>query len=297
MIARTKGKALEGVAPSKLDRKSMYLVETKFDGNYIQIHKHKNNVTFFTSGGKQFHWDDVEHMLVTKFPHTTFVLEGEYTEHTEGMLGDRPKAAKLTTYRTNFTKRIPSSLGTEKVKIFDIIQLSAPTTMKEHSVENLNAVERHALLNRMFNGYFKDTGLQVVKADLMTLDEAIEKAKRAVNKGWEGVYARVSTSKLQPGKRVNDCLKIKFRKTVDLLCVGVEPGEGKYTGMIGSLILQDSKGRVVKVGSGLSDTDRTKGSDYFMNEVIEIEYEQIIGTYIQPTFIAVREDKRLTEID
>ena len=103
--------------------------------------------------------------------------------------------------------------------------------------------------------------------------------------------------KYHVGKRVNHSIKLKYRPTADLLCIDVEQGEGKYTGMIGSLVLQDMTGRVVKVGSGLSDFDRTMLSGHFINSIIEIEYEQIMDTYIQPTFIRVRDDKTKEEID
>ena len=99
------------------------------------------------------------------------------------------------------------------------------------------------------------------------------------------------------GKRVNHAIKLKGRLTADLYCLGSNIGEGKYKGMLGSLVLKDSKGRLVCVGSGLDDVDRNKGLSYFVGKVIEIEYEQIQDTYIQPTYIRIREDKTKEEID
>jgi len=93
-------------------------------------------------------------------------------------------------------------------------------------------------------------------------------------------------------------VKYKKRPTVDLLCIGTAKGEeGKqYEHAIGSLILQDSKGRTVNVSSGLSKELRFKDPDTFIGKVIEIEYEQIIDTYIQPAFICIRE-KNPEDID
>ena len=79
--------------------------------------------------------------------------------------------------------------------------------------------------------------------------------------------------------------------------MGITEGEGKYKGMIGSLVLQDASGRIVSVGSGLSDAYRSKASIAYIGKVIEIEYEQILDTYIQPTFVTVRLDKTKEEID
>ena len=95
-------------------------------------------------------------------------------------------------------------------------------------------------------------------------------------------------------RRVDLC-KYKKRRTADLLCIGTTEGEGKYEGQLGSLVLRDNSGRVCNVGSGLDDDDRLL--DDWIDKVIEIEFEQIIDTYIQPTFIRVRDDKDATEID
>jgi len=112
--------------------------------------------------------------------------------------------------------------------------------------------------------------------------------------GWEGMMCVEPSSVYTPGKRGNHIVKLKYRKTADLLCIGTEPGEGKYQGMIGALVLKDRNGRVVRVGSGLDDLDRSYKNDY-IGKIIEIEYEQILDTYIQPTFVCVRYDKQLSD--
>ena len=75
-------------------------------------------------------------------------------------------------------------------------------------------------------------------------------------------------------------------------------GEGKYAGMLGALVLVDSEFRQVSVGTGFSDYERSFDPDeHFVGKVIEIKYEQIQDTYLQPSFIQVREDKSPKEID
>ena len=49
--------------------------------------------------------------------------------------------------------------------------------------------------------------------------------------------------------------------------------------------------------SGLCDFSRGRDSSVFVGSVVEIEYEQILDTYIQPTFICIREDKTAEDID
>lgn len=124
--------------------------------------------------------------------------------------------------------------------------------------------------------------------------DAIQMAKNHVKDGWEGLMCVEPSSHYTYGKRGNHIVKLKYRKTADLLCIGIEAGEGKYLGMIGSLVLKDSIGRTVKVGSGLDDIDRDKRVMY-IGKIIEIEYEQILDTYIQPTFVRIRYDKQLSD--
>jgi DNA ligase-1 len=118
-----------------------------------------------------------------------------------------------------------------------------------------------------------------------------------VNKGYEGAMLKHFKQEYKQGKLTNDIIKIKPRKTADLLCIGIKEGEGKYEEMIGSLVLVDSEHRVVYVGSGLSDELREMGPEEFVGLVIEIEYEQLLDTYIQPVFKEIRYDKNEEEID
>lgn len=276
MIKQCKGKDIDNVAQSMLINDGWYL-SRKFDGNYVQIHKVGSTVKFFTSGEKEFFIPEVANELVALNPDNSFILECEYIGISEGKLGDRTKACKLTTYRTNFEKRLGTQFDSrERFKAFNII------------IENMTFVDREAILDKLKLGNFIE---KVIFFGPMTLESAKDTAKEFIKQGFEGVYLTHSTHTYKPGKRVNNAIKIKGRVTADLKCIDIVEGTGKYTGLIGSLVLKDSKGRVVAVGSGLDDNLRNKDKNYFLNKIIEIEYEQIIDTYIQPTFIRIRDDK------
>jgi hypothetical protein len=114
---------------------------------------------------------------------------------------------------------------------------------------------------------------------------------------WEGVVGASPDLLWRDSKsRRADYFKVKKRPTADLLCIGEIEGEGKNQGLIGALLLQDSKGRIVNVGSGLSDDD-IHAWGTFIGTVVEIEYEQIINTYIQPVIKHRRPDKGKGDID
>lgn len=284
MIKQCKGKDLDNVSKSKLLERG-WLSSIKYDGNYVQIHKQGNSVRFFTSGGKEFYHELVADSLVKNNPNLDFIIETEFIGSSQGKLGDRVKAAKLTTYRTNFEKGLANvGLNTNRDTfiVFDVIIL------------NWTFEGRLAWLLNVFKGSEQVRLVSFEYVDKLELAKC--KAKELVDLGYEGLFLKHINHVYQPGKRVNEAIKLKYRKTADLLCIDIEPGEGKYIDMIGSLVLQDKEGRTVSVGSGLDDSMRGLPKDCFINKIVEIEYEQIIDTYIQPTFVRVREDKTM-EID
>lgn len=292
MIAQCKGKDLNKVPKSKLGNE--FYQSIKYDGHYVQIVKVAGLVRFFTSGGKEFYIEHIADELFNLNPFEDFILEAEYIADTTGKLGNRGKAAKLTTYRTNFEKGLDSGAVPDKdiFKVFDCIWsrnlkhnggLEPGCNTFSERLDYLHTLElgTHCELVEYFGP--------------QSLEECKESTKGFVNRGYEGTYLKAPGHLYNPGKRVNNAIKLKLRPTADLLCIDVEDGEGKYTGMIGSLVLQDSTGRIVRVGSGLDDYQRSLKPSEFVGNIVEIEYEQILDTYIQPTFVTVRNDKK--EID
>lgn len=261
MKAKTYGKDAKKFDPNKT-----YYASIKYDGNLIQIHQEGDKTRWFTSNGKEFE-------LGITMPSGKYILLAEFMYGCEGKLGDRGKSAILTTLRTNFAKGIANTIDLDKVniKVFDYVS-DEPFTVR---LSHMNRLVPHLKVDQL----------------IMTGQQALDYAKEVANQGWEGIMLRDPDGKYEPGKRVHHTIKVKFRKTADLLCIDVEEGEGKCNG-IGALVLQDKEGRIVKVGSGLDyDNSTRQDADAYIGKIIEIEYEQILDTYIQPVFKYVREDK------
>jgi len=279
MIAQCKGKDINKVPKSKLCTTCEYYASIKYDGQYVQIHKEGNKVKFFTSGGKEFYLKDIAIQLITKNPNKDFILECEFIGESKGKLGDRTKCGILTTWRTEYAKGYSHNAGNNKFKVFDVI------------IEGLPFERRLDILK----SYDLPKQLEVIDFKLKTLPEAKKWLYDVINQGYEGLYLKTKSHLYIPGKRVNTAIKLKKRPTADLKCVDILSGEGKYEGMIGSLVLIDKEGRTVNVGSGLQDWERQLSKEYFLGKIIEIEYEQILDTYIQPVYIRVRGDKNETD--
>ena len=281
-----KGKTLDKLPKSNKFNTIEYIVSTKYDGNRIFIVKADGNIRFFTSDWKEFNLPyNYTELGDIGFD---FVLEAELNYGCLGKLGDRPKSAIITTWRTDFNKGLKSRTPAlhVNIRVFDIVFLEAGI------IKDLNYTYEQRLA--CLSAFKLPSYMKVITTTKMLGYDAIQLAKKHVKAGWEGLMCVKPDSRYTYGKRGNHIVKLKYRKTADLLCIGTEVGDGKYVGMIGSLVLKDSEGRIVKVGSGLDDSDRNTKIDY-IGKIVEIEYEQILDTYIQPTFVCVRHDKQVSD--
>jgi DNA ligase-1 len=61
---------------------------------------------------------------------------------------------------------------------------------------------------------------------------------------------------LYRGGRSADLLKLKPYEDAEARVVGHVPGEGKYLGMLGALVVEDTEGRQFRIGTGFTDAKR-----------------------------------------
>ena len=80
---------------------------------------------------------------------------------------------------------------------------------------------------------------------------------RIVASGGEGLMLRKGDSYYRRG-RTNDLLKLKIHQDAEAVVVAHLPGQGKYTGMLGSLLVEMPDGRRFRLGTGFSDETRRR---------------------------------------
>lgn len=261
----------------------------KYDGNYVVVLKEADKITYITSGGHIY-----THDKPTIFD-SPYVSIGAYIAERivgEGKLGDRTKCS-LRGPRGNQV-----AYGHD-YKVHHIMEL-----------EDYHNGESSMDYEETIDALVLDSGIdiehRVEEVKLHNQDEVETFLKNTVAQGYEGIMLKNPYWVWKDTKsRTVDCVKYKKRPTADLLVIDVLEGEvgKKYEGMIGSLRVRDSKGRTVDVGSGMSDEERLYDPSYFMGKVVEVFYEQIIDTYIQPTFgdeydgVLIRHDKSTQDID
>ncbi|MFY9326745.1 MAG: DNA ligase [Georgfuchsia sp.] len=98
--------------------------------------------------------------------------------------------------------------------------------------------------------------VQMIPQTPATTAAALKAQLRQVQKqGGEGLVLHRAEAPYQPG-RSNDLLKYKPCLDAEARVVGHVPGKGKYTGMLGALLVETESGQRFKLGTGFTDADR-----------------------------------------
>ena len=116
--------------------------------------------------------------------------------------------------------------------------------------------------------------------------------------GWEGTM--INRNERYQFKRTNAILKYKSFNTIDLECIGMLEGTGKYEGMMGALCCKYGD-NVVNVGTGFNDQLRKfiwdQGS-WIKGKIIEVKYKDITSDAVTglkslqfPVFVQIKTDK------
>lgn len=121
------------------------------------------------------------------------------------------------------------------------------------------------------------------------------------DQGQEGIILK-DLSGIWEDKRAKHQIKFKGELECDLLIVGVMPGTGKYSGMIGALQCESGDHIIkVDVGSGFSDEQRKQNPFELVGKIATIKYNARITnrqggeSLFLPILLEIREDK--TEAD
>lgn len=269
------------------------LAQVKLDGVRCLAFISKHGVVLKTRNGKVINYPFLSHVLGECATDTTLILDGELVLN----MG-------LSKDRTSVSGKVNSALKGGTISISDDIVF--------HVFDQLYITEfDRGYCKRSYEDRYKiaKASVELCSSDFVKLVDnnillsnvdADRVYEEAIQGGYEGLILK-TWGHHYTFKRSADWIKLKEKLRVDLKCIAIQPGEGKYLGMIGSLFCVgevDGKEVQVNVGSGLSDMDRMTGYGSYINKIIEIEYNSIVknkvdGSYslFLPRFICVREDK------
>lgn len=158
---------------------------------------------------------------------------------------------------------------------------------------------RRGILGGLFSHYHWENvrlvPIQYAGCDENVIDVFLEMADK---NGWEGLMCNLDAP--YECKRSTKLIKIKSFKHSDLRIVGYEEGEGKYTGMLGAVVVE-YKGNTTNVGSGFSDEQRVeywKNPNELIGKIAQVKYKETTSdkkTGLEslqfPVFELLRDDK------
>ena len=265
--------------------------EIKYDGHYtVIVVTEKGSFKMYTSGGHEYILpsEAVAYDELSELPRNVYMAE----RISDGFLGSRKDVALVG---SKLDGQLQYCKPDSKFKVFDTVTVEEFDAGKSTT----SFRERREILTQIIdyrNLYVAAAGGYVAKTE----EEAREFAADVVSQGAEGIMLKqLNTAWRNSKSRKVDFLKYKILHTADLAVTAENAGKTKASqDVIGSLTVTDKNGTLLNVSSGLSDDQRRAWGAYIGN-VVEVRYEHKNedGTYVQPVFLHLRDDKTIDDID
>lgn len=131
--------------------------------------------------------------------------------------------------------------------VFELPGAAGSFAQRAEALRELVAQTKHPALQAVAQQRLPDA-----KALAQRLDEVVAQ-------GGEGLVLHRADAPYVTG-RSEVLLKLKPVQDADAVVMAHEPGQGKYAGQVGALVVRDADGRVFRIGSGLTDAQRRSPS-------------------------------------
>ena len=142
-------------------------------------------------------------------------------------------------------KKIPDERDWKQVRymLFELPESSGTFSERVQKMQKLTASAKIQWLQTI-----PQIRLDSEEALLKMLDDFVKK-------GAEGLMLHRADSHYHSG-RSNDLLKLKPWQDAEATVIEILPGKGKFSGMMGALVVKDKSGHIFRIGSGFSDNER-----------------------------------------
>lgn len=192
-----------------------------------------------------------------------------------------------------------------RVRVWDIIGAESFKAEKDSTPYS----ERFEMIEEAVNKYVilsKHCKISLIEnIEVANLDEAEAHFAEMLTRGEEGTIIK-NKDHIWEDKRPHGLVKMKAEEDCDLEVIGFNPGKGKFTGMIGSIICTSSDRKVEVSISGLTDALRkeiTDNANDWIGRIVEVRYNERISSrdrtdtdsLFLPRFVELREDKDVAD--
>jgi ATP-dependent DNA ligase len=265
------------------------MAQLKMDGLRCNVVVKDNTVTFYSRNGKTFDLlGNLEQEFIDAARGLDVVFDGELLVTKDSKVVDRQTGNGI------LNKANKGTISEEEAKlvtmtVWDIISYDNWIAGKDSMIY----VHRY---NRLISLNLRGKINIVPSIEVRSLDEAKIVYENYYSKGYEGIILK-NTDNIWEPKRSQTQIKFKGEETASLHVVGIQHGNGKYEGQIGSLICESEDGELmVNVGSGLTDEDRIRTD--FIGKIIDVKYNAKIKSkgsdtwsLFLPRYLEIRFDR------
>lgn len=245
-----------------VDNDDIYAFTVKLDGNRFVVKCENGTKTAYSREGlKLEYFDDFlsKLNLIDGYMYDGEILPtGTYSNSKE-------RYDVLSSIMRTKENKDPNSI---EYHIFDMI----PIDEFYEGVSKASYKERRAILDTISDSPFQRKVKILYEGKISDKEVRSIFEKVVYEEHEEGLMGNKIDAKYQ-GKRTKDILKFKEVKTVDLRCIGIEEGKGKYENNLGSIVVT-YKGNNVNI-SGMSDYDKErfwKNPELIVGKIVEIKY-------------------------
>jgi|TARA_B100000315_G_scaffold259722_1_gene316872 DNA ligase-1 len=231
------------------------VIEYKYDGFRMIIHKKGENIILFTRSlenvTKQF--PEVVDYIKKYVKGKSFILDSEAVGYDKKTHEYKPFQSISQRIRRKYDiEKLQKELPIE-INVFDILYYNGKSLLHE-TFEKRTALIKKNLRNQKYK-------IIHAKQIITGNEKKAEKFyKNALKDNQEGIMMKNLEAMYNPGSRVGHMLKVKpEERDIDLVIVGAEYGTGKRSGWMSSFILACKDGKkfleVGKMGTGIKEKE------------------------------------------
>lgn len=275
--------------------KDRIFVQKKEDGGRVAIVVTSDHmVTVYSRSGNILETHEVFQNLFARFPGKVF--DGELLVLDDTGIQDRKASNGI------FNKAVRGTITPDEASMFHVVVWDVIDHGRWLSgYDETPYTDRFATLVNVCSS-LPQQKVSIVQSQLIsTHAEAQMFYERMLEQGFEGAMMKVATMPWE-AKRSKLVLKLKETKDATLKCVGVQP-HTKNPRLIGSLECETSCGRLkVSIGSGLTEEDRNRDPGYFIDKLVDMQYNMLITkktsdehSMFLPRYRSIRLDQQVAD--